>query len=364
MTTLHIDPRKFRQFGDPSGAAFCLLTNERLLPLVDVVEDGSYAEYHTLCLDNRTDVPALIRDQIPERAHVLVMSPDRFFQSPPPSVLGPGRKILGMACNSTPTSIEGLQHFLACMEATDPEEQEVFSDRFFELAERGQSLEYHDQPTGAMARLRLFERELVWNQQAGRVDYGEQQIVPSGEISVLPIDITEFDESLSLPLDGEIVFRGYPILHNGTPSFSRNDQRRLHERLWPMKDHGVAAEVENGVIVSIRPLAPEAQDVVDCFSAMFAVDSRYRTVWEIGHAMNTGHEILSGNHAMNEVYGGSAGCLHWGLGLTPFTQYHLDIISPDTLVTNDRGDVLLGTQGQSAPERVREPSDIPVHAHS
>lgn len=62
--------------------------------------------------------------------------------------------------------------------------------------------------------------------------------------------------------------------------------------------------------------------------------------------------MLAGNHAMNEVYGGTKGCLHWGIGLTPFTQYHLDIISPGTTVSNDRGDPLIGAVGKVAPLRV------------
>jgi len=71
--------------------------------------------------------------------------------------------------------------------------------------------------------------------------------------------------------------------------------------------------------------------------------------------VNTTHEILPGNHAMNEVYGGTHGCLHWGIGLTPFTQYHLDIISPGTTVSNDKGETLLGVVGEVAPVRLRAP---------
>jgi len=92
---------------------------------------------------------------------------------------------------------------------------------------------------------------------------------------------------------------------------------------------------------------------VEMLEHMFAVDSRYRIVWEIGHALNVSLDILPGNHAMNEVYGGVEGCLHWGLGLTPFTQYHLDIISPYTSVIGGAtGDVLLGTPGKAPVERL------------
>lgn len=52
--------------------------------------------------------------------------------------------------------------------------------------------------------------------------------------------------------------------------------------------------------------------------------------------------IRRGNHAMNEVYGGRNGAMHWGLGLTPFTQYHLDIITPGTVIHNHRNEVIFG----------------------
>src|SRR5207249_6300741 len=70
-------------------------------------------------------------------------------------------------------------------------------------------------------------------------------------------------------------------------------------------------------------------------------------IWEIGFAINTFLDILPGNHAMNEVFGGTRGCLHWGLGLTPFTQYHIDMICPNTLVLNSNSEVLLGEDRKS-----------------
>lgn len=360
MSDLVINPGKLSQFGDASGCTFCLVTNPSLIDRVRLVQDAAYVDYMVLPFagDNQA-FARLMAEEVPDDAHVLVMSPDHFFQSPDPEVIGPRRKLLGMACNSTPTDIDTLRHFIRCIEATDARQQEEFSDRFFELAERGETLEYRDAEHGTVAVLRLFDRELVWNQQAGFLDWGDQQIVPAGEISVLPIEITDFDEQLSLPLDGEIVLGGYPILHSGTPSFSRRDQRRIHDRLWTLTGHGVRARVADGLITDISPTDPEAAGIVEMLEAMFEVDSRYRIVWEIGHALNTTLDILPGNHAMNEVYGGSSGCLHWGLGLTPYTQYHLDVISPGTVVTNDKGDALVGLKGQRAPERLAR---IPVGA--
>lgn len=350
MSALVVDPSKIQQFGDPDDAVFCLVTSTSVIDQVGLVRKAAYRDYQMVPLDD--DFTDILHDRIPSRAHVLVMSPDTFFQSPEDQLIGAGRKLLAMACNSTPTDSSALCHFIRCIEATDPVAQEKFCDHFFDLAERGDTLEYHDAEFGTTAVLKLFTRELVWNQQAGLVNWGEQQIVPSGEISVLPIEITDFDAALSLPLDGEIVIRGYPILHSGTPSFSLRDQRRIHDQLWPLRENAVKATVEDGVISHLEALSPAAIDVVDMLESMFAVDSRYRIVWEIGHALNTTHDILVGNHAMNEVYGGTDGCLHWGIGLTPYTQFHLDVISPGTYVTNDHGDTLLGVAGQSAPERV------------
>jgi len=176
--------------------------------------------------------------------------------------------------------------------------------------------------------------------------------VPAGEISVLPIDITEFEENLRLPLNGEIVLRGYPILHSGTPSFSRADQARIHGRLSVLQDHAVICRVESGLIVDIRPDSAGAAPAIDMLNAMFEVDSRYRMVWEMGHALNTSLELVPGNNAMNEVYGGTAGCLHWGLGLTPYTQFHLDIISPDTTVYTDNDIIVLGVPGGYSADRI------------
>lgn len=351
-SVIDVNPSRLRQLGAADGAAFVLVTNPEFATSVRIVPEGGYTDYLTRTFSGG-DFAAFLAAEVPARAHVLVMAPGVFFQSPSQDGVGPQRKLLAMACNSTPTDFAALEHFMRCIEDTDPDAQEEFSERFFQAAENGDHLEYRDARYGTVAVLRHFEQELVWNQQAGLVDWGEQQIVPAGEISVLPIDIVEFDEDLSLPLDGEIVIQGYPILHNGTPSYTRRDQARIHEQLWGLTEDAVKATVVNGAITRLEALGPGAEPVVAMLESMFATDSRYRTVWEIGHAVNTTHEILPGNHAMNEVYGGVDGCLHWGLGLTPFTQYHLDIISPGTTVSNDKGEALLGVVGEVAPVRLK-----------
>ncbi len=350
--TVHVHPARISQFGSPEDATFCLVTNPNLVDRIVVDREAGYADYRTVPFEHGDNFEDLLSREIPESAHVFVVSPGRFFESPAPERLGARRKLLAMACNSTPASFDVIRHFLGVIERSSASAQAEFSDTFFDLAESTDHLEYIDARHGTRAVLEHLTEGLVWNQQAGPLEWGEQQIAPSGEISVLPIEIREFDESLSLPLDGEIALRGYPILHNGTPSFTRGDQARIHGRLASLEEHAVIAKVVRGRITDLRPYRAEAGPAVEMLEAMFAVDSRYQHVWEIGHAINTSLELLPGNHAMNEVYGGTAGCLHWGIGLTPYTQYHLDIISPDTTVCTDDGRVLLG----GATEELRKVS--------
>lgn len=353
VETVTVDPARLSQFGAADGAVFCLVTNPEFIDRIEVVRRAPYRDYVTVPYSAGDDFAAVLRDRIPEDSHVLAISPSGFFESPTPELLGPRRKLMAMACNSTPTDFETIRHFIGVMERTSATAQAEFSDRFFERAETADELTYVDERHGTSATLQHLDERLVWNQQAGPLEWGEQQIVPAGEISVLPIDIFEFDETLRLPLEGSIALRGYPILHSGTPSFTRADQARMHRRLAAMNDGAVVCEVKDGEITSIHPHTAVAQPAVDMLEAMFAVDSRYRLVWEIGHALNVSLDLLRGNHAMNEVYGGTDGCLHWGLGLTPYTQFHLDVISPDTTVY--AGDqVVLGNRGGAPSDRVAE----------
>jgi hypothetical protein len=353
MAAIKINPARYSQFGPAEGSVFCLITNRELENELEIVKEAPYAEYRTIFIGKGDDFEAMLAEgTIPQKSHSLVISPYRFFESPSEEALGQNRKLMGMACNSTPADLEIIRHFIGVIENTSAQEQGEFSDRFFELAESTDRLIYVDERHGTRAELDHLADGLIWNQQAGPLEWGEQQIVPSGEISVLPMQIVEFDEKLHLPLEGSIAFRGFPILHSGTPSFIRKDQARLSGKLAGLEHEAVVCDITKGTISSLRPFRKEGAEVAKVFEAMFEIDSRYTLVWEIGHALNTSLDILPGNHAMNEVYGGERGCLHWGLGLTPFTQYHLDIISPDTTVYTESGDVVLGDKGGAPSVRM------------
>jgi hypothetical protein len=343
VQTIIIRPSRYRQFGAAEGSVFCLVTNTSISEKLVIEDDAAYREHVRISFDPGDSFDDLLARRIPEHAHVLVISPHCFFRSPRPDQIGPRRKLMAMACNSTPTPLDAIAHFLEAMERTDPARQEAFADRFFELGEASDCLEIVDTRHGTRAVFEHLNDAYVWNQQAGPVEWGEQQIVPSGEISVLPIDIVRFDASLRLAVNGEIALHGQAVLHSGTTPYLREDQSRIYNRLARLRDHAAIATVEDGMVTRLDATHPDAEPAVSMLESMFDVDSRYRILWEIGFAINTALEMLPGNFAMNEVHGGTNGALHWGFGLTPFTQYHLDITCFNTQVFGANNELLIGT---------------------
>ena len=343
MKPIAIRPDRYRQFGPSEGCTFCFVTNLDIVDRFLIEKSGSYADYRTITYDQEGSFAVILNNEIPEKSHVFVVSPNCFFRSPDSEVLGPQRKLIAMACNSTPTPLAAVEHFLDVIERTDPYAQAEFANRFFELGQKNDRLEIVDEEYETRAIFDHLDDRYEWNLQAGPLDWGEQQIAPSGEISVLPADIWEFNPKLCLAINGEIAFRGLPILHSGEPSFLREDQARIFSQLQHMKQHALIAKVEQGVVISLRPTHPDVKPAAEMLEAMAMVDSRYWTIWELGFAINTSLDLLWGNYAMNEVYGGTQGALHFGLGLTPYTQYHLDLICPGTRVYGQDKKLLLGT---------------------
>lgn len=341
MSEIQITPSNIRQFGEPDGAVFCLITNPDILDKFDVVESEGYAGFQIIPFTSEDTFEDLLDSRIPEKAHVLVVSPFAFFKSPPQDRLGAQRKLIAMACNSTPTDFETIKHFLGVLERTDPDAQQAFADRFFDIGSEAEYLRIVDPVNGTEARFDHQDESYFWSEQAGPIGSGEQQLAPPGEISVLPLRIMDFDDELNLAVNGTIALQGYPILHNGAPSYTRADQARLHKKLATMENTPVIATVADGVVEKIDVPGKEAQDAADVLDAMFETDSRYRKVWELGFAINTTLTMFPGNVAMNETFGGNGGTLHFGLGLTPYTQYHLDIICPNTSVLTNKDETLI-----------------------
>src|SRR5690242_5773929 len=126
MKRITVHPQNLRQFGSAEGATFVLVTNPLFVEQLEVDHTAGYSNYVVIPFQRNDNFEEMLQTEVvPLDAHVLVISPDVFFQSPPEDALGKRRKLIAMACNSTPTDLGAIQHFLRIMENTDPEEQRI-----------------------------------------------------------------------------------------------------------------------------------------------------------------------------------------------------------------------------------------------
>lgn len=339
---LPIRPQAYKQFGAIPGNHFFLITNS---PYRDkfVIDNDGYVSCRIEVCDASEEFPKMI-GALPRPAHMLVISPDCLFSSPSESVLGAEAKLLVIPCNSTPISLDDIKYALQVMEETDVVQQQKWADNFFEIGNASEDIRFIDETTGTEAIFEHLSDDYEWFEQLGMIEWGGQQFSPAGEISVLPLVHGDYSADKRLKLHGEITWHGLPLVHSGKPSFLREDQEYIYRQLKALDISSVIAQVENGTIVHIRSWQDNAasRQVLDMLSALFKVDSRYRIIWEIGFGSNTTMHPLDGNKLLNEVYGHKNGCVHWGLGLTPWTQYHIDLVCPRLLVRNNAGKILAG----------------------
>jgi hypothetical protein len=339
---IRLSPSRFRQFGETTGNTFCLVTSPKLRNTFEIVQEGDYKEYRIIVYDGTKKFDELLSDNtIPRLSHVLVITPEHYFHSPQSKYLE-YIKLCVMPCNSTPTSTKAIRHFLQCSEETDPLEQEKKADIFFEKCESSDFLRLIDGKNETSATFFHLEEGLKWHEQIGTLQWGEQQLIPSGEISVLPVEIFTKGINSSLNLNGQLALKGIPVLHSGTPSFCLEDQERIFKILSGMIHHAVIVTLKEGIVVDIHPSHHTVKQASEMLAAFYSVDSRYQTLIEIGFSINDHLTLFPGNLSMNEVFSEPFGTVHFGFGLIPHTQYHLDIVCPGTKVLNERGKIIFG----------------------
>lgn len=353
---ISINPADIKCFGDKRDMHFCLVTNSHLSDKINLINDGQYLTYSKVLINSivnasvdelKNSFTHILKDKIPKNAHVLVIAPDNYFRAPTSQAIGPARKVIILPCNSTPTDLKTISDFWESITCTDPELQEEKANHFFQLAEKAEYLEFIDEKNKTSAIFKHMHDDYVWNEQGGFLNYSGQQLAPAGEISVCNLPVQEFDENLRLDFNGTLSFHGYPIVHSGTLSFSYADQKRIYDLLANVIEHPIIAYIKNGEIQNLTANTKEGEAACKILQSMFDVDSRYRILLEIGFGINTNSKIIPGNHAMNETFGGSNGVPHFGIGLIPFTQYHVDILCPNLKVITNKGELLMGADDKA-----------------
>lgn len=340
MGNLIVRPDRYRQLGSGKGCHFVLATNAGREGNFTIEADDSYDSSVVVGFDG--DFERFLAEKVPQAAHVLVISPDQVFRSPANDLIGPRRKLMAMACNTTPYSSEAIAHYLNALERSDPEAQEVLVDRFFAVVDSAERLEVLDDAYGTRATFEHRHEDYSWIEQAGFIEWGAQQVAPAGVITVIPMEMFSFNASRRLAVNGEIALRGQAIVHSWREAHLEEEQSRLYEQLTALDSHAVICTVEDGSITQLRATHPAAEKAVDALEGMFRQDERYRIIWEFGFAFNTDFELYNGNMAMNEIYGGQNGVVRWGIGLLPYTPHAPIFLCPGSRIVGGDDQPSLG----------------------
>lgn len=337
-----IDVGKMTCFGDSENCEFFVLTETHIAEVLEFVDtDRRYSSVSTVIIEDNDAIYNWLRDNQELKKSVIIAAPSIYTRSPDPSLLGKSTKLGTLACYSTPSTPDSIAHFLKQAEKTDSQYQDKMGDAFFANAEKSLYLVFYDRATGTEARFEHLEDSLQWHEQIGVLDWGQQQLLPSGEISTLPVSVFGQNIDSRLKFNGVITVSGVVVLHSGSVSFLPEDQEQIYQSLKAIENSPIYLTIEQGAITKIDA-DEEDHPARLMLEAMIAVDSRYATLIEIGFGINTNLELYPSNNAMNEVYGGNNGVMHFGFGLLPYTQYHMDFLCPNTSVLNEANEVVFG----------------------
>jgi hypothetical protein len=338
-----VRPDAIRAFGSEAAQNFVLVTNRKYASKFVIPENNIYGKCKVVCFDEGDDFEKVLRDQIPADSHILTILPDCLLESVDPQLLE-RRKLLIMACRSGRTDLAGVQHFLTIGSSSDLERDEALAVKFFAGAESSAFLTLVDRD--ATCSFHHMSSKYEWHEQFGNVQWGQQQVFPSGEIAcfVVPLDAENLAEDVSFDLNGEMILRGPAIVQSGPPSFLIDDQLRIYAALSTISNDGLRLRIRDGEIVDHRPEGNGCLLASEMLSALFHVDSRYRRIYEVGFSINQSLTLWPGNTAMNEVWGERGGKIHLGLGMLPHTQYHLDLFCAGARVLSDKGQLIFGAE--------------------
>lgn len=375
MPSLELSTGPLRQFGAP-GESLTLITAgapgprgtwpDPIAPDLapDLAELGAgYRGVQHLTLPQDASLGALLAAETAPDAHVLAVCPGRFLDSPTPEQLG-ARKLAVLPAGSTPVTADQVRYLIDCARRTDVDVQEELAAQFFDRVEQSARLLLVDDANGTEAEFDHTAGEVVWNLQAGRMEPGDQQILPAGKISATAAEITDFDPDARLRgLTGALTLHGWPIVHRHADPADAADQRRLFEDLSALVSHPVTLRLDGGVIQDVAAADRAAGRAADALTRLLADDPRYRVVWELGFGINTAMDVIPANCGPNEVYGASAGAVNLGIGTTPDTRFALAFLCPRSSLLEQDGTALLGARKAARRGRLRRTTAASCGCH-
>lgn len=343
-------------FGPPQGSDFCGLFSREVRELLRIRCDAPYNRVR-LTAARMEEIPLIIRG-LKRRTHVFCVTSDAPFRSPGSD--GMGHIKLGvLPLFSTGFSVAKLDKALRIIK------QQAYgkeSARAGELINRllGANrviVKFRRPRTEAVLEFHNGASPVFFFNQTGRIEWGHQSVLPNGEVSLLTNSHGCYSEQSVFKLDGAILFDGYPVLHRGlcpcrtfrpfpaafetraagVPTGGSDACVSLRNNYVPIRNlrstfkglsgldrEPIVAKVKKGIIQSVHPLTRRSQFAAK-FEALLAADMRYRKVHEFAFGLSSTREVfVRENFLPNEMRLG----VHFGLGLTPYTQFHLDLVCP------------------------------------
>ncbi len=339
-----VNPDAFKQFGEITHESFYLAITRELKDVVSVKTSRKYSSVHCIIVPAEKDFYEVVQS-LPEDAHIVWIPFGRrggaFSRR---GSIKANQKLMTFLCMNAPVTIDMVLHFLKVLEKTNPDQQVELAEKFFDKLSRAQFVEFINTQYATKATLEI-DFDCLWSEMYGYIPKGWQQLVPNGEVALTHQKNTpeNFDPLSALKISGSVIFQGCPLLSRQStePYITNTELMRIYKELEPLRTGGTLQVVlKNGMITDLLPLTSNAESAKRMLEALFAVDERYRTLFEIGFGFNTAIELYPGNCVMNEAYAGVDGCVHFGIG-AEITNYHFDIICPGTQVISSAGETLI-----------------------
>jgi hypothetical protein len=340
-----LDVSKLRPiFGEPTDARFLALFSKSIFDLIELKGQSDYAEVRAFPA-NANEIPGVIAT-LDGPHHIFCITSDSPFTSPLPDQLADS-KLGVLPLFSTGFSVPKLEKALEIIFQLDYGSQYARSKELLSYLTEFDKITFEFGKHQTTLDLSSSGSQTYFFNQSGSIESGRQSVLPNGEVSLLTDGHGRYSSQSRFAMDGEIVLHGYPILHRGhcpcrticaqtlceakQPNemnyqaerryVSTETQERIFWDLEAMAKYACLARVKDGVIESMRTFNG-SNSFVKRLNRMFESDENYRKIHEIGFGLNPCKGFFyGGNFLPNEMRFG----VHFGLGLTPYTEFHLDL---------------------------------------
>lgn len=348
MVAITIIPDQIKVFGKDRRNNFYLIIDQKYLNMFHIANSKLYSHTQIIPSNQFKDIDNIILDINDTDIFILPYGiTTRVF--PKQSSINDHTCVITLTSTTTYLTQEQLNHFLLAIYNSDIDAQCAFGERYFKVLSNAPSniLLIRNSLNDSVAQY-IVDENTKFSEQYGYVKLGKQQIAPNGEIAIGHLNHLQdiYSYNTCMQLNGEIILNGIPVIHKNGPEpyVNKENLANIYNCLADLQDCPIILEIENGIIKKHKTLIEkQVSKAIGMLDALFLTDSRYRVISEIGCAFNSAITLFPDNCSLNEPFGGSNGCVHFGIG-NRNTLYHLDFLSPTTYIQTENKVTLIGLE--------------------